>query len=143
MPGSMTGPEPSLPEIVRADGRYAPGAFEFLYAGLERATQLRYGERPKPGQGHVSGQELCLALRELAIERWGALAGAVLRRWGVKKTRDFGEMVFLLVEHELMGRQEEDRVEDFDDVYAFSEAFDGYQIPLDNIAAQDSESNDG
>jgi uncharacterized repeat protein (TIGR04138 family) len=74
---------------------------------------------------HVSGQELCWSLRDLALERWGLMAQAVLRSWNIRETLDFGKIVFALIEHELMQRQPDDRLEDFDQVYAFSEALSG------------------
>ena len=41
-------------------------------------------------------------------------------------------MVFLLVKLKMMGKQESDRIEDFDDVYDLETAFDSYRIPLDD-----------
>lgn len=115
---------------VRQDGRYAPAAFEFLYQGLELATQTKYGAENRPKARHVTGQELCHALRLLAIERWGLLAREVLRQWNIKRTRDFGEMVYLMVDLGLMGRQDSDQRADFDDVYNFDAAFEQYAIEL-------------
>jgi uncharacterized repeat protein (TIGR04138 family) len=117
---------------VRADGRYAPEAFEFLQRGLELATRLKYGERAVGRSQHVTGQELCEALRRLALELWGPLAREVLRRWNINGTRDFGEMVYLMIDLELMGRQDSDDITDFDDVYDFGDVFSGYGISLDN-----------
>ena len=81
----------------------------------------------------VTGQQLCEGLRALALESWGPLAQTVLNRWKIRGTRDFGEMVFLLIELGLMGKQDSDRVEDFDDVYDFGEAFGAYEIPVDSF----------
>lgn len=114
---------------VRQDGRYAPEAFEFLHRGLELATRLKYGDEPEGGPRHVSGQDLCEALRVLAVQMWGPLAGEVLRRWNIRRTRDFGEMVYLMIELGHMGRQDSDDITDFDDVYKFATAFAGYEIP--------------
>lgn len=78
---------------------------------------------------HVGGASLCRALRDMAIEKWGYLASTVLRRWGIRSTRDFGEMVFALVQADLLQKRAEDRIEDFDDVFDFETAFDrAYQI---------------
>ncbi len=60
----------------------------------------------------------------MALERWGLMASEVLRRWGISETRDIGRMVFGLVESSLMKKQPTDRLEDFDDVFAFEDAFD-------------------
>ncbi len=78
---------------------------------------------------HVSGPQLCDGLRDLARERWGLLAGAVLRHWNVRTTRDFGLMVFALVRAGMLKKRAEDRIEDFEGVYDFEEAFErSYRI---------------
>ena len=59
----------------------------------------------------------------MALIRWGLLARSVLERWNIKRTRDFGEIVFLLVNNGWMQKEPQDRIEDFDNVYDFSEAF--------------------
>ena len=113
-----------MEEVIRADGRYPLEAYAFLHDGLGRAVKETHG--PEPGEGeqrHVSGQDLCAALRDLAIERWGMLARTVLRKWKINETIDFGNMVYLLIEHGLMRKTEEDSIEDFRDVFDFEEAF--------------------
>jgi uncharacterized repeat protein (TIGR04138 family) len=120
-------------DAIREDGRYPPEAFEFLHRGLALASHRVHGEPVEGAARHVTGAELCMALRELARERWGPLAREVLRRWNIDCTRDFGEMVFLLVRLQLMGKQDSDHIEDFDDVFDFADAFDEYEIPLDAV----------
>ena len=121
-------------QTIRADGRYAPEAYEFLHRGLEFSTRTKFGARPVAGRRHVTGQELCHALRLLALQQWGPLAQEVLRRWNVRCTRDFGEMVFLMIDLRLMGKQDSDDISDFDDVYDFDDVFGSYQITLDTSA---------
>lgn len=122
--------EPMKPmqQVIVDDGRYAPEAFAFLHEGLNRAVQEVYrGQAGPEGQHHVSGQELCRALRDLAIERWGLMAKTVLAKWGIRRTIDFGNMVYLLIEHDYMRKTDEDSIEDFRDVYGFEKAFGGYE----------------
>jgi len=117
-------PEKSMDEVIREDGRYPPEAFAFLHEGLARAVKDVHGGQPAAaGQRHVSGEQLCLSLGELARERWGMLARTVLRSWNVNGTVDFGRMVYLLVDHGFMRKTEEDSLEDFRDVYDFDKAF--------------------
>jgi len=116
-------PDRSMEEVIRADGRYPPDAFGFLHEGLNQAVRQVYGEQGEPYQRHVSGPQLCEALRDLAIERWGMLARTVLASWGIRETVDFGNMVYLLVESRLMRKTDEDSLEDFRNVYDFAEAF--------------------
>ncbi len=122
-----------IERALREDGRYPPEAYHFLQRGLEYTTRMVYGTDVPEGPRHVTGQQLCEGLRRLAIETWGPLARIVLRHWNIRSTRDFGEMVFLLVNMQLLGRQESDRIEDFDDVYDFDEAFGEYEIPTDTF----------
>ena len=52
------------------------------------------------------------------------LARVVLESWNIKSTADFGRIVFGFIDLDMMRKQPEDRVEDFDEVYDFREAFD-------------------
>jgi uncharacterized repeat protein (TIGR04138 family) len=66
-------PQELLQEVCRKDPRYPPEAYEFLFAALGLAQhQLKSQEAEKPtGPCHVTGQELCLACRDLAISaKW-------------------------------------------------------------------------
>jgi uncharacterized repeat protein (TIGR04138 family) len=73
---------------------------------------------------HVGGRELCWGLRDYALERWGMMARTVLESWKVRRTGDFGKIVFAFIEGNLMQKQEDDDIKDFEDVYSFEEAFD-------------------
>ncbi|HEY3241873.1 MAG TPA: Minf_1886 family protein [Phycisphaerae bacterium] len=73
---------------------------------------------------HVGGQDLCWALRDLALARWGRLAAPVLKSWRITQTIDFGHLVFAMIKHRIMHKQPHDRLADFADVYDFREAFD-------------------
>jgi uncharacterized repeat protein (TIGR04138 family) len=107
----------SLEEISEQDSRYNPKAVRFVYEGLG------YTIRKSAGQpGHITGQTLCEGLRLLALEKWGLLAMLVLDSWHVKTTRDFGEMVYLLIRNNWMKAQPTDTIDDFNDVYDFKTA---------------------
>src|SRR5690606_7421190 len=80
---------------------------------------------------HVSGQELCEAIRLYALEQYGLVAQCVLGHWGVRSTSDFGEIVFNLIDIKKMKKTDHDRREDFDDVYDFDDAFrTGFEITM-------------
>ena len=120
-----------MEKVIRDDGRYPPQAFEFLHEGLTRAVKQVHGlgqsvseGEGESGQTHVTGRQMCEAMRDEAIERWGLLARPVLERWNIHATIDFGNMVYLLIRHSFMRKTEEDSVEDFRDVYDFTETFD-------------------
>jgi uncharacterized repeat protein (TIGR04138 family) len=104
----------SLEEIAKETGHYSPAAFKFVYEGLGYTVQ-HIAKEPR----HVSGQTLCEGLRRMAIERYGRLALLVLNSWGLKMTRDFGEIVYTLIDHEWMSAQPTDTIDDFNTVYDF------------------------
>jgi len=74
-------------------------------------------------QRHVTGQELCEAIRQFALDQYGYMAKTVLNNWGICNTGDFGEMVFNLIRIGRMRKTPNDCRGDFDDVYEFDTAF--------------------
>jgi uncharacterized repeat protein (TIGR04138 family) len=104
--------------IAGNDGRYSAPALKFVYEGLGY-TARKVVAKP----GHISGRILCEGLKKLALEKWGRLAMLVLNTWGVKTTRDFGEIVYLMIEHKWMSAQPNDTIDDFNDVYDFQTVF--------------------
>ncbi len=118
-------PKKSMDQVIREDGRYPPDAYGFLHDALTKAVKETHGkEVAEPAQRHVSGKQLCLALRDAAIERWGMLTKTVLSRWNIYETADFGNMVYLLICNGFMRKTEEDSIDDFHDVFDFDDAFD-------------------
>jgi uncharacterized repeat protein (TIGR04138 family) len=125
--------EKSMEEVIHSDGRYPPEAYAFLHEGLARAVKARYGKDAlgETTQHHVTGRELCLALRDFSLDRWGMLARVVLARWNIRASIDFGNMVYLLIKHNFMRKTEGDSIEDFRDVFDFQAAFGaGYRFEL-------------
>jgi uncharacterized repeat protein (TIGR04138 family) len=120
-----------LRKLALKDGRYAPEAFQFLYESLDGAVKLAGRETAEGAERHVTGQELLAGMRAHALELFGPLAGHVWRAWGVRKTIDWGHIVFLLVEEGLLNRQETDSIDDFKDGFDFDAAFQrGYRLKL-------------
>ena len=114
-----------LVALAERDGRYRKAAYLFLYAALEYTVRRLGRDQAKTQpERHVTGQELSRGIAEFAREQYGPMTRSVLEHWGIRRTRDFGEMVFLLVDAGMMSKMEEDRIEDFVDVYDFDKEFD-------------------
>jgi len=127
-----------LANLLAEDRRYKIEAYQFVGAGLEYAQNVLKLGRPGPtkisktkkGRGksdakpirHVSGQELCWALRQLAHQQYGLMAKLVLESWGICSTSDIGAIVYNLIEIGKLTKSEHDRREDFDNVYDFCQA---------------------
>jgi len=117
-----------IERIAEDDGRYQREAYLFVYAALD-FTVTRMGRRDAPSPGrHISGQQLSDGIRTYAREQFGPMAGDVFAGWGLGGTLDFGNIVYNLIDAGLMSKTDQDRLEDFRDVYAFSEAFDSRKI---------------
>ena len=107
-----------ISQIAREDGRYSSAAIQFVCEGLDRAIKTTSDE-PR----HISGQNLCEELRRSAVNKWGRLAKLVFNVWGIKTTRDFGEIVYLMIEHKWISAQPDDSIEDFNEIYDFDLVF--------------------
>ena len=149
---SHVDPAHPLSQLLQRDRRYKLDAYLFVLESLAFGQEnLGMGAEPPteelesssgqeessgraPGRGrgrsrrrqperHVSGQELCEAARQYALQQYGYMAPTVLGSWGVHRTNDFGEIVFSMIEIGQMRKTRRDKREDFDDVYEFSDAF--------------------
>ena len=103
----------------------------------ERRNKERPGKE-KPAEDaavrvprHVTGRDLCLALKQLAHEQYGRLAKLVLASWGLRSTSDFGEIVYNLIRIGEMSKSDSDRRADFDDVYDFDALVEEFAITKD------------
>jgi uncharacterized repeat protein (TIGR04138 family) len=111
--------------ILDFAGAYPIEAFEFVRDGLGY-TVSRIHEQPESMpqlSRHVSGQQLCLGLRDHALDRWGMMAATVLHSWNIHRTDDFGRIVFAMIEHGVMSKTPQDSLADFRGVFDFGEAF--------------------
>ncbi len=108
----------TLDQLRKRNPAYQDKAYTFLLSALHHVLH----GLPEPR--HISGRELTLGVRDLAIEQFGPLARTVLEHWGIRSTTDVGAIVFALVECGILIKQDEDRPEDFKDVFDFDQAFE-------------------
>lgn len=121
--------DPDFAEIVglicKEDPRFDRKAYDFIRLGLDHTVkELKKKEGARVSRSrHVSGPELLDGLRIYALEQFGPLAKTVLNSWGVRSCSDFGDIVFNLIEYNVFSKTEEDRREDFANLYTFEDAF--------------------
>lgn len=139
-------------KLVENDPRYKLEAYEFVRRALAYAQDELMMESEAPevdtaDQGsesdegvsnydesggterHLTGQQLCEAIRRYALDQFGYMAAVVLKSWGITTTGDFGEIVFNMIRVEQMRKSPHDRREHFDDVYDFEQVFNkGFRI---------------
>ncbi|MGA1204863.1 MAG: Minf_1886 family protein [Opitutales bacterium] len=109
--------------IRREDSRYEAGAYVFMRQALDYTLSGIQEREQTNKHRHITGQELCEGIRDYTLEQFGPMAHTLLTSWGIRRTEDFGQIVFNLVEYGIFGKTEQDRIEDFDAVYDFEETF--------------------
>lgn len=134
-----------ISRVIARDPRYTLEAYAFVLESLHvarnrkvrearRLERERGARRPargrgarkagaEPVSGHVTGRQVCLAARRLALREYGMLALPVLAKWGLHSTSDIGEIVYNLIASGDLDKTPEDRREDFDDVFDFEAQF--------------------
>lgn len=108
--------------IRKEDSRYERGAYYFLRQALDYSLKHLQREGELSENQHLSGQQLLEGIRLFAIEQYGPMALSVLTHWGIKDCRDFGNVVFNLVECRVLGKTDQDSPEDFAGGYDFADA---------------------
>jgi uncharacterized repeat protein (TIGR04138 family) len=130
-----------LIELLQQDQRYHVEAYQFVREALAYAQEILQMPATQPTddeshgeiERHITGQQLCEAIRQYSLGQYGYMAKTVLNSWGVSCTGDFGEIVYNLIRIKQMRKSEQDRREDFDDVYEFDSAFD----PVFELSGED------
>ena len=123
----------ALHQLVARDQRYPIEAYFFVRDALSFAAdsmELRKQYRHESEvyqsaeEHHLTGQQLCEAIREFALNQFGYMARIVLKNWGIDSTTGFGDIVYNMIEIGLMKKSDQDQRSHFDDVYKFEAAFD-------------------
>jgi uncharacterized repeat protein (TIGR04138 family) len=113
-----------IAEILQKDPRYHPDAYDFIRAALDHTIKtLRRGVPKRSPRRHVSAAEFLQGIRQYALQQYGPMTLSVLHHWGIHNCRDFGNIVFNLIQARIFGRSDTDKIEDFDHGYDFYEAF--------------------
>lgn len=107
----------TMERIVQRDGRYKIDSYNFVLEALNY-TVVKL-EKPR----HVTGKELLEGIKEYAKEQFSPMVRTVFEHWGITSTEDFGHIVFNLVDVKLLGKTEQDSIEDFKNGYSFEKVF--------------------
>jgi uncharacterized repeat protein (TIGR04138 family) len=114
--------EEVVDKLFAQDPRFAREAYHFTREALDH-TQKVVSRENKGAVRHVTGQELLEGIRQYALQQYGPMTVTVFEEWGIKNCRDFGEIVFNMVECGLLAKTEKDTRDDFQQGYDFTEAF--------------------
>ena len=89
-------------------------------APLRMVCRAQRMKMPDRARQNAVGEFLAL---QQPVDQFGPLAKTVLESWGVRRCTDFGDIVFNLIEYNIFSKTDNDRREDFADIYDFDEAF--------------------
>ncbi len=112
----------ALEKILQRDPRFHRDAYLFVREAID-FTQKMVARTNKDEVRHVSGQELLAGIREYLLQQYGPMSSLMLQEWGVRTCEDFGEIVFNMIDANLLAKTEQDSREDFKGGYDFAEAF--------------------
>jgi len=129
--------EDKIQSVRRRDRRFSRNAYYFVLDALDY-TMSNLGREQKSGEErHVGGKELLAGIKDYAADQFGPMAALVFERWGVRGPADFGEIVFNLIDAELLSRRDSDSRLDFVDGIDFRETFaEKHRNNLERIAAR-------
>ena len=112
----------ALDKILARDLRFQRDAYLFVREALD-FTQKLISKENRGSVRHVTGTELLGGIRQFALAQFGPMTVTVFEEWGVRHAKDFGEIVFNMVEIGLLAKTEKDTRDDFQNGYDFTEAF--------------------
>lgn len=133
----------TLYQILKKDSRYPLEAYLFVRESLAYASdclELDYYESVASSEccnrheRHLTGQQLCEAIRQYALKQFGYMAKIVLKNWGIHNTRCFGDIVYNMIQGGIMKKSEYDQRCHFDDVYQFEDVFQNQFEFCDSLA---------
>jgi len=129
--------EDTIQAVRKRDRRFSRNAYYFVLDALD-FTMSHLGREAKTGEDrHVGGRELLIGIKEYAADQFGPMAELVFERWGVRAPADFGEIVFNLIDAELLSRRPSDSRLDFVDGVDFQQVFaEKHRQSLDRIATK-------
>ncbi|MFK7909651.1 MAG: Minf_1886 family protein [Akkermansiaceae bacterium] len=117
--------------VAQHEPRYDIGAYFFLKEALD-FTVKRVMESNDGEHRHVSASELLIGFRDLAMQEFGPMASTMMSEWGLTSCTDIGQMVFLLIEEGVFGKQDSDTREDFAELFPLLETLDAPFLPREN-----------
>ena len=142
----------SLYQIVDQDPRYPIEAYMFVREALayasdslelgsqcyqsevdvDAATHLARRER------HLTGQQLCEAIRQYALNQFGYMAKIVLNNWNIDRTGCFGDIVYNMIDLGIMKKSSQDQRDHFNNVFQFDDVFQNSFEICDSLAQRRS-----
>lgn len=114
--------------VALKDKRYEVDSYYFLKDALDY-TVKKAADENNGEHRHVSAKELAEGFRDFALEQFGPMASTMMSEWRVQHTSDIGNMVFLLIEEGIFGKQDSDTLEEFGNLFSLPQSLDAPFTP--------------
>ena len=102
-------------EFYDRSGKYAPDAYEFITSAvIEQVNALK---EPR----HLSALEVLQGVKKQLQNEFGILVKLILEKWNIKSASDIGEIIFDLIELQILSASAEDKRSDFDVEFTLAE----------------------
>ena len=118
-----------IEQISARDVRYSPQAYYFVLEALDFINEHFEEEGFGALDTHVSVMELLTGVRHYALDQFGPLSRVVLEDSGLYSTEDIGEVVFNMVDADLLNKQDDDDRRAFEGGFDFREVFEESYSP--------------
>ena len=112
----------TIEKIVAQDSRYSLEAYYFVREALDYTQKKLVRNKKIQQPQHISGQELLEGTRSFTLKEYGPMGFHLLSAWGIHQCSDIGELVFNMVESNLLSKTDEDTRDDFAGGFNFTEA---------------------
>ncbi len=115
-------------EITDRDGRYPVEAYEFVNDAVVYTVE-KLSKKNSSGRNHITGQELLDGVKELGIKLYGPMASQVFQEWSIKDGMSVGNIVYNMVNCQLLRTSDSDSISDFNIPLDFQKALTSPFMP--------------
>ena len=121
--------ETAVKRIVVKDSRYNADAYEFVGEAVNYTALKLKKDRANVQARHVTCLELLYGVSEYARKQFGPMAGDLFENWGLISSQAIGNVVFNMINEQLLSASENDSVDQFDGGPSFYDLFRKPYIP--------------
>ncbi|HJO92274.1 MAG TPA: Minf_1886 family protein [Victivallales bacterium] len=118
-------------KITSKDDRYPAEAYEFINDAVIYTVKVHEEHKNKTDSRHISGKELLAGVEDFALKTFGPLAFNVFEEWGINDGIAIGNIVFNMVEHQLLTTSDKDSIDDFRETIEFEVKLSKPFLPKD------------
>jgi uncharacterized repeat protein (TIGR04138 family) len=120
----------TIQKILDKDSRFSPEAYTFINDAVVYTVSKINAEKDRK-ERHISGLELLEGIKDFAVSQFGPMAYEVLSSWGLNDSMSIGYVVFNMVDHQLLGKSDNDSIADFDNSFNLKEQLTKPFLPSD------------